>query len=165
MRDVLRNQHIDLAVAVQITEAHVTASSEFWCFESLPELRFRILRAQTSQLRFAGADPRLDVANRLIRRLNAEILEPRRAGRCNAGLSLWNLGIRSFENQSAVDKATHTWAVVLDRQTVIVFRVVGEGSAAELAEIWYPKLFLERQVERQTRFATIQREQVVVPVR
>src|SRR5579871_699107 len=165
MRYVLRKQHVNMSVPVQITETHVTASSEFWRRESLPELRFRILRAQTGQLRFAGADPQFDVTNRVIGRLNAKVLEPRGAGRRYAGLSLQNLGIRSFKDQPAVDKATHAWAVALDLQTVIVFGVVGEGNAGELAEIRHPKLSLERQVQRQTRFAVIQREQVVVPVR
>ena len=48
-RNVLRDQHVDLAVAVEVAEAHVAPGAELRGGELSPELGLRILGAQLRQ--------------------------------------------------------------------------------------------------------------------
>ena len=55
LRDLLREQHVELAVAVEIAEADVAAGAEAFRVELAPQLRPRILRPQPSRARARGA--------------------------------------------------------------------------------------------------------------
>ena len=164
--DVLGDEHLGRAVAVEVAEADVPPGAELRGGELLPELGPRVLAAQLGELRLAPGDPGVDATLRLIGDLDAEVLEPRGDVRGDPGLAPGQLVVLGREDQPVVDVRQDLRALVLHAQAVIRGGVVRERRLAQLAPLGHAERVLERQPHRQAGpAAPRQREQVVMAVR
>src|SRR5205085_3353874 len=79
-RNVLRDQHVRYAVAVQITEAGVAPRAEVGGIEFLPKLWLGIICAEPGQFLLALLNADLDSRCRAVADRDTEILETGRRG-------------------------------------------------------------------------------------
>src|SRR5262249_18368069 len=106
-RDILRDEHVRNAVAIEITEAYIAAGAELRSIKFLPELRLRIPVAQSSQLRLSLTDPPRDALGGCVRCINMEVLKASRRTGGHSRLPLRELRVSSFEHLRSIHERAH----------------------------------------------------------
>ena len=113
LRHVLREEHVEPPVAVEVAEPHVAARAVSGRVELLPQRRLRVLRAQARQLVAALLDPlpKVGLSRRACR--HAKRLEPRRHVGGEAGNACVEGAVTDVEDLLAVHRRAQP--VGLDR--------------------------------------------------
>lgn len=113
-RYILRQQHLDSAVAIKVAKPDAASRSIAGSLKPSPQLRLRILRSPFRQLHLAPTYTSYYLIGRQGRGSNLKLLKSSRDVGGHSCLTPDQFAIGCLQHQIAVDQSTNTRTVVFD---------------------------------------------------
>jgi hypothetical protein len=164
--DVLRKQHVERAIAIEIAEADISASAKAGRLELPPYDGAWVFGAQSGELGLSTLRTSAEVCSGRCRRRHAERPKARRSVRGHASNARRQFLVAHVDERFAIYRRPQPVALDVDFESVPRLRVVRKRHAGQFSPVRGSELLVDWQPHRQPQTrAVLERKPVVMPRR